>query len=307
MQSNELSKASDVYSFGMVMYEALTWRLPYHTIPSIVLYIRVRYPDEWPFIPEPPVIPPEGDLPGSPGGIRLQLYIELMKECWDPDPDKRPTLDQIATRLKVQQTITDKAALLTIQEAPAEGESVSTSAPSSLRSSLDSGGGGGGGGSGSGSIDAGPFPAQDSPFFSDCAATPPTVVLAAAVDGRAGRPAAPDDSPFFAAGILEGDASAEPPSPKAGAGGAAGSPGSPAADFDSPFFSGRANDTAEAPPDAAMGDLQPGGSPSAPAAAANSPFCAAEGPATAADSPFFGAFGAARGAGGLDSEDSTGT
>jgi serine/threonine protein kinase len=41
MQSNELSKASDVYSFGMVMYEALTWRLPYHTIPSIVVGVRV--------------------------------------------------------------------------------------------------------------------------------------------------------------------------------------------------------------------------------------------------------------------------
>jgi hypothetical protein len=28
---------------------------------------------------ERPFIPPEGDLPGSPGGKRLDLYIELMK------------------------------------------------------------------------------------------------------------------------------------------------------------------------------------------------------------------------------------
>ncbi|KIY93075.1 hypothetical protein MNEG_14888 [Monoraphidium neglectum] len=258
---------------------------------------------------ERPLIPPESDLPGSPGGKRLELYIELMKECWDANPDNRPTFDQIAMRLGVQQTIVDEAALLTIQEAPAEGNSVSITAPASLRSSLncagrDGGGGGGGSGSGSGSGSggAGPVAAQDSPFFSAFAATPPAVVLAAAVDGR---PAAPDDSPFFTAGTLEGDASAGPLSPNAGAGGAAGGgPGSPTADFDRPFISGSATDAAEAPPDAAMGDLQPGGGPGAPAAAADSPLFA--GPATAADSPFFGAFGSAGGAGGLDSEDSTG-
>jgi serine/threonine protein kinase len=34
MRSNELSKASDVYSFAIVMYEALTWRMPYYAIKS---------------------------------------------------------------------------------------------------------------------------------------------------------------------------------------------------------------------------------------------------------------------------------
>ncbi|KIY96438.1 hypothetical protein MNEG_11523 [Monoraphidium neglectum] len=98
MRSNELSKASDVYSFAIVMYEALTWRMPYYAIKSPLIYMRVGIEEERPFIP------PEGDLPGSPGGKRLDLYIELMKECWDPKPDKRPTFDQIAKRLKVQQS-----------------------------------------------------------------------------------------------------------------------------------------------------------------------------------------------------------
>jgi serine/threonine protein kinase len=30
LRANELCKASDVYSFGMIMYEALTWKMPYH-------------------------------------------------------------------------------------------------------------------------------------------------------------------------------------------------------------------------------------------------------------------------------------
>jgi hypothetical protein len=47
---------------------------------SSQVYMRVGVEDER------PLIPPESDLPGSPGGKRLELYIELMKvgRFWRP-------------------------------------------------------------------------------------------------------------------------------------------------------------------------------------------------------------------------------
>ncbi|RIA98780.1 kinase-like domain-containing protein, partial [Glomus cerebriforme] len=74
-QGQKYTKASDIYSFGMIMWEFMTGRRPlwnrYHDTELIIeICDGLR----------PPIVTnaPEG-------------YIDLMKECWHFDPNKRPT------------------------------------------------------------------------------------------------------------------------------------------------------------------------------------------------------------------------
>ncbi|RIA91182.1 kinase-like domain-containing protein [Glomus cerebriforme] len=74
-QEQKYSKASDIYSFGMIMWEFMTGRRPFwDRIHDTELIIEIC--DGL----RPPIITnaPEG-------------YIDLMKKCWHSDSDKRPT------------------------------------------------------------------------------------------------------------------------------------------------------------------------------------------------------------------------
>ncbi|GES96341.1 kinase-like domain-containing protein [Rhizophagus clarus] len=79
LQGQKYTKASDIYSFGMIMWESMTGRRPFwdqnHDIELIIdIYDGLR--------PQIVTNAPDG-------------YIELMKECWHSDPNKRPTAKDV--------------------------------------------------------------------------------------------------------------------------------------------------------------------------------------------------------------------
>ncbi|RIA98825.1 kinase-like domain-containing protein [Glomus cerebriforme] len=83
-QGQKYAKASDIYSFGMIMWEFMTGRRPFwdrnHDIELIIeICDGLR----------PPIVTnaPEG-------------YIDLMKECWHSDPNKRPTAITLGNKIE---------------------------------------------------------------------------------------------------------------------------------------------------------------------------------------------------------------
>ena len=73
------TKESDIYSFGMIMWEFTTGKKPFHDKPHDHLLISDILKGERPQVTD--------DTP--------EFYAELIKRCWDHNPENRPTACEI--------------------------------------------------------------------------------------------------------------------------------------------------------------------------------------------------------------------
>ncbi|EXX58754.1 Cdc15p [Rhizophagus irregularis DAOM 197198w] len=78
-KGSAFSKEADMYSFGMIMWELTTGCKPFANIKHDIHLIYKILDGERPKITE--------DTP--------ECYANLMKSCWDPDPNKRPLIKEI--------------------------------------------------------------------------------------------------------------------------------------------------------------------------------------------------------------------
>jgi serine/threonine protein kinase len=84
LQGNKYTKASDIYSFGMIMWELMVGRGPFwDRNHNTELIIEIC----------------DGLRPSIVTNA-LDGYIDLMKECWHSDPEKRPKADEISKRVE---------------------------------------------------------------------------------------------------------------------------------------------------------------------------------------------------------------
>ncbi|KAL6047965.1 Serine/threonine protein kinase, catalytic domain containing protein, variant 2 [Balamuthia mandrillaris] len=84
LEHGEYSKASDVYSFGIVLWEILSRKDPYEGMSPTAVAVGVLRDNLRPEIPE-------GDTPED--------LVMLVQECWAADPASRPSFLEVMTRL----------------------------------------------------------------------------------------------------------------------------------------------------------------------------------------------------------------
>lgn len=83
LENSPIDEKSDIYSYGMVLYEIVTNSLPFSTLNLIQIITEVL------FKKNRPIIPDDCDI----------CFRELMTACWNATPSLRPSALQILHHL----------------------------------------------------------------------------------------------------------------------------------------------------------------------------------------------------------------
>ncbi|KAL6076589.1 Constitutive triple response 4 [Balamuthia mandrillaris] len=83
LQNMPYTDKADIYSFGMVLWELLTHEAPFYGLHPLQI---VRAIDQGKLPDIPKTCPPD--------------YAKLISDCWEKDPNKRPSFDEILVRLQ---------------------------------------------------------------------------------------------------------------------------------------------------------------------------------------------------------------
>ena len=86
LKGKPYNQAADIYSLGMIMYFIATGRQPFDNCAHDK-YLALNICNE---------VRPEISEPEAP-----KCYIDLMKKCWDPNPDNRPNTTKIQNSVRL--------------------------------------------------------------------------------------------------------------------------------------------------------------------------------------------------------------
>jgi len=78
LKDNRPTKSSDCYALGMVIYETISGNLPFHQYGDLTVFTKVL----------------SGERPNRGVGFTDSLW-KMLKSCWTPRPNKRPSIEGV--------------------------------------------------------------------------------------------------------------------------------------------------------------------------------------------------------------------
>lgn len=90
LDGNKPTKSSDIFSFGVIMWELLTFEIPWGSENYWIIVKKLQSGERLKVQHDPNVCP----LP------TFEQYCNLMNQCWEQDESKRPTIENINRALK---------------------------------------------------------------------------------------------------------------------------------------------------------------------------------------------------------------